>query len=46
MDILNKYNSELNVFYKANKIKKLSLFGSHLKNNYKDGSDIDLLRDL
>ena len=43
MDILNKYSKKLKVFCKANKIRKLSLFGSHLKNTYDEKSDIDLL---
>ena len=43
MDVLNKYSNELKTFCKANKIKKLSLFGSYLKNTYNENSDIDLL---
>jgi predicted nucleotidyltransferase len=43
MDILTKYKSELDSFCKANKIKKLSLFGSYLKNNAALESDVDLL---
>jgi uncharacterized protein len=43
MDILSKYSKEINSFCKSNKIKKLSLFGSYLKNNYTVDSDIDLL---
>ncbi len=43
MDVLNKYSKELEAFCKPNKIKKLSLFGSYLKNTYNENSDIDLL---
>ncbi len=43
MDLLAKYSKELKDFCKANKIKKLSLFGSYLKNSYNEDSDIDLL---
>jgi predicted nucleotidyltransferase len=43
MDILEKYSKDLENFCKANKIKKLSLFGSYLKNNYNEKSDIDFL---
>lgn len=43
MDILNKYTKKLNSFCKANKIKKLSLFGSYLKNTANKDSDVDLL---
>ncbi len=43
MDILTKKSKELKDFCKANKIRKLSLFGSYLKNSYSVGSDIDLL---
>ena len=43
MDVLNKYSKELKTFCEANKIKKLSLFGSYLKNTYNENSDIDLL---
>ena len=43
MDILNKYKNELTSFCKANKIKKLSLFGSYLKDTAKFDSDIDFL---
>jgi predicted nucleotidyltransferase len=43
MDVLNKYKNELNSFCKANKIKKLSLFGSHLKGTANADSDVDLL---
>ena len=43
MDILNKHSKELIDFCKSNKIKKLSLFGSYLKNKYNAESDIDLL---
>jgi predicted nucleotidyltransferase len=43
MDILNKYKNELNSFCIANKIKKLSLFGSHLKGTANADSDVDLL---
>lgn len=43
MDILNKHSKELIDFCKSNKIKKLSLFGSYLKNKYTAESDIDLL---
>ena len=43
MDILNKYSKEIKDYCKANKIKKLSLFGSYLKNTSREGSDVDLL---
>lgn len=43
MDVLSKYSKELKNFCIANKIKKLSLFGSYLKNTYNVNSDIDLL---
>ena len=43
MDILNKYSDEIKDYCEANKIKKLSLFGSHLANTYKEESDVDLL---
>jgi hypothetical protein len=43
MDILNKYTKKLNSFCKANKIKKLSLFGSYLKDTASKDSDVDLL---
>ncbi|MBK7377960.1 MAG: nucleotidyltransferase family protein [Ignavibacteriales bacterium] len=43
MDVLSKYSSELNLFCKVNRIKKLSLFGSYAKNSYNEDSDIDLL---
>ena len=43
MDILNKYSEEIKDYCKANKIKKLSLFGSYLKNTSREGSDVDLL---
>ena len=43
MDILNKYTKKLNSFCKANKIKKLSLFGSYLKNTASKDSDVDFL---
>ena len=43
MDILNKHSKELIDFCKSNKIKKLSLFGSYLKNKYNAESDIDML---
>jgi predicted nucleotidyltransferase len=43
MDILNKHTNELTSFCKANKIKKLSLFGSYLNDEFTDASDIDLL---
>lgn len=43
MDILNKYKDKLNSFCKANKIKKLSLFGSYLKDIESEDSDVDLL---
>jgi predicted nucleotidyltransferase len=43
MDILSKHTDELKAFCKANKIKKLSLFGSHLNNTYSEESDVDLL---
>lgn len=46
MDILTKYSSGLKSFCKANKIKKLSLFGSYLKNIYTEESDIDFLVEL
>jgi len=43
MDALIKYSMEIKSFCKSNKIKKLSLFGSYLKNNYSADSDVDLL---
>jgi predicted nucleotidyltransferase len=43
MDILNKNKSKLNSFCKANKIKKLSLFGSYLNDTATEDSDVDLL---
>jgi uncharacterized protein len=43
MDILSKHANELAAFCKANKIKKLSVFGSYLNDKYTDESDIDLL---
>ncbi|OGU27781.1 MAG: hypothetical protein A2057_11335 [Ignavibacteria bacterium GWA2_35_9] len=43
MDILSKYSNELKAFCESNKIKKLSLFGSYLKNTNDENSDIDLL---
>jgi predicted nucleotidyltransferase len=43
MDILSKYSVEIKNFCRANKIKKLSLFGSYLTNKFKEVSDIDLL---
>ena len=43
MDILNKYTKKVNSFCKANKIKKLSLFGSYLKKTAGKDSDVDLL---
>ena len=36
-------NILLEEFCKANGIKKLSLFGSYLKNTYNEESDVDLL---
>ncbi|RPI66605.1 MAG: nucleotidyltransferase [Ignavibacteriales bacterium] len=46
MDILNRYSKKLKDFCKANRIKKLSLFGSYLKNSYSAESDIDLLAEF
>lgn len=43
MDILTKHKKELDSFCKANKIKKLSLFGSYLKYTENSESDVDLL---
>ena len=43
MDILSKHANELATFCKANKIKKLSVFGSYLNDEYTEESDIDLL---
>lgn len=43
MDILSKHTNELTAFCKANKIKKLSLFGSYLNDEFREDSDIDLL---
>jgi uncharacterized protein len=43
MDMLNKYKNELNSFCIINKIKRLSLFGSHLKGTANADSDVDLL---
>ncbi len=46
MEILDKYSDELNVFCKAKRIKKLSLFGSYLSNSFNEESDIDLLAEF
>ena len=46
MDILSRYTKELKEFCKANRIKKISLFGSYLKNSYQPESDIDLLAEF
>jgi hypothetical protein len=43
MDILHKHLAELKNFCKVNSIKKLSLFGSYLHNEYNEESDVDLL---
>lgn len=43
MDLLTKNSKELKDFCEENKIKKLSLFGSYLKNSYSAESDIDFL---
>lgn len=43
MDLLTKHKEELDSFCKANKIKRLSLFGSHLKEIANSESDVDLL---
>lgn len=43
MDILTKHKKELDLFCKENKLKKLSLFGSYLKNTENPESDVDLL---
>lgn len=43
MDILTKHKNEIDSFCKLNKIKKLSLFGSHLKNTENPESDVDIL---
>ena len=43
MDILTNHSNEIEKFCKANKIKKLSLFGSYLKDTYTGESDVDLL---
>ena len=43
MDILNKYSKEIEDYCKANKIKKLSLFGSYLTNTHHEVSDVDIL---
>lgn len=43
MDILNIHSNEITTYCKANRIKKLSLFGSYLKGTYKKESDVDLL---
>ncbi len=43
MDILTKYKNEIDSFCKENKINKLSLFGSYLKDTANTESDIDLL---
>ena len=40
---MNFNNSTLKNFCKKNKIKKLSLFGSFLKHNYRQESDVDFL---
>jgi len=46
VEILDKYSEELKYFCKANRIKKLSLFGSYLKNTFNENSDIDLLAEF
>lgn len=43
MDILAKYDKEIKFFCELNRIKKLSLFGSHLKETEHEGSDVDIL---
>ena len=43
MDILSKYSKEIKNYCKANKIAKLSLFGSYLANTQNEDSDVDLL---
>ena len=43
MDLLNKYSEQIKGYCKANKIKKLSLFGSYLTNTHHEVSDVDLL---
>ena len=43
MDLLNKYSEQIKGYCKANKIKKLALFGSFLTNSFNEASDIDLL---
>lgn len=43
MDIFSKYSKKLKDYCGANKIKKLSLFGSYLSNTHKEESDVDLL---
>lgn len=43
MDILTKHKKKLDSFCKENKIKKLSLFGSYLKDTENPESDVDLL---
>lgn len=43
MDILTKYKNQIDSFCKLNKIKKLSLFGSYLKNTENPESDVDIL---
>ena len=43
MKSITSNNEQLKVFCQKNYIKKLSLFGSYLKNEQKENSDIDLL---
>lgn len=43
MDILTKFKNEIDSFCKLNKIKRLSLFGSYLKNTENSKSDLDIL---
>jgi uncharacterized protein len=43
MNTITSNNEQLKAFCKKNHIKKLSLFGSYLKNLQKENSDIDLL---
>ena len=43
MDFINKNPEQIKGYCKANKIKKLALFGSFLTNSFNEASDIDLL---
>jgi uncharacterized protein len=43
MDVLDKHLNDLSAFCKANRIKKLSLFGSYIDDSNTEESDVDLL---